>query len=111
MLHYFRKQIAIFEERLRKATTSEEMAWLYHELARYHTEVKQYELARVYARKCISEAREANNIYWIVDAMMLMFRVNMLQHNRNDAKYELHELLSVANQIDDSTLREYVEKV
>ncbi|KAF2902687.1 hypothetical protein ILUMI_03501 [Ignelater luminosus] len=106
----WKKQIAVFEERLRKATTSEEMAWLYHELARYHTEVKQYELARVYARKCISEGREANNIYWIVDAMMMIFRINMLQHNRNDAKYELNEVLMVAKQIEDRTLLDYIEK-
>lgn len=97
---------------MRKADSTEELAWLYHELSRFHCELKQFELARVYARKCIQTADEITNNKWIINARMLIARVNMLQHNKNDAKTEVYNAIDVAkNKIEDSDLEEYLNKV
>lgn len=107
-----RKQINIYEDRLRKADSTEELAWLYHELSRFHCEMKQFELARVYARKCIQMAEEVSNNKWIINARMLITRVNMLQHNKNDAKTEIYNAIDVAkNRIHDIDLEEFLIKV
>ncbi|KAF5302368.1 hypothetical protein FQA39_LY10407 [Lamprigera yunnana] len=106
----WRKQIQIFEDRLRKATTPDEMCWLYHGLASYSTEIKQYELARVYSRKCIQEGILVQSNYWIMNAMMVLARVSILQHNRNDAKIDLNNALSFAKKIRDNTLIQYIHK-
>lgn len=109
-IHY-RKWNSLYEERLRKATSLEETTWLYHELSRFNIELKQYELSRVYARKCIQDARKSNNQRWIINAMMLITKVDMLQHNRNDAKLEMESALQVAKDMDDEDLVKYLEKV
>lgn len=107
-----RKQISTYEDRLRKADSTQELAWLYHELSRFHCELKQFELARVYARKCIQMAEEIGNNKWIINARMLITRVNMLQHNKNDAKTEVYNAIDVAkNKMQDLDLEEYLNKV
>lgn len=99
------------EDRLKKADNSEELAWLYHELSRYHLETKQFEIARVYARKCISEGFRINNLNWVINAMMHMARVYIQQHNRNDAKTEVAEALALSKKMNNPRLEEYLEKV
>ncbi|KAK5643452.1 hypothetical protein RI129_007297 [Pyrocoelia pectoralis] len=104
------KQILLFQDRLKKATLPEEMCWLYHELASYHTEVREYQLARVYCRKCIQEGETANNSIWIVNAMMLIAKISIKQHNRNDAKTELSDTLAYAKKLKDEMLQNYIQK-
>ncbi|KAI4462526.1 hypothetical protein MML48_4g00007280 [Holotrichia oblita] len=106
----WKKQIKIAENRLRKASSSLELTWLYHDLARYHSEIKQFELARVYARKCIVEAKECQDIAWIINAKMIITRINIQQHNRTDAKYEVNEAIELAKQLNDESLVQYLEK-
>lgn len=106
-----RKLITQAENRLRKAKTTEEVTWLFHELARYHLELKHGELARVYARKCINTAWRINNLNWVVCAKMLIARVNIHQHNRNDARLEVQEALSVAEQMNNRDLKDFLKKV
>lgn len=101
----------MYEDRLRKADSAEEMAWLYHELSRFHCELKQFELSRVYARKCIQMAERNNNLKWIFNALMLIARVDMLQHNKNDTRTELNDAMAVAKLMDDDDLMEYMKKV
>lgn len=85
---------------------------MYHELSRFHCELKQFELARVYARKCIQMAEKINNNKWVINARMLITRVNMLQHNKNDAKTEIFNAIDVAkNKLLDTDLEEYLNKV
>ena len=106
-----RKQITIAENRIKKATSQLEVAWLYHDLARYYSEIRKFELARVYARKCIVEAKQCNNLEWIVNAKLLITRINVQQHNRTDAKMEINAAIELAKQMENDTLREYLEKV
>lgn len=57
-------------------------------------------------------ADEINNNKWIINARMLITRVNMLQHNKNDAKTEIYNAIDVAkNKIQDCDLEEYLNKV
>lgn len=107
----FRKLIKIAEKRLVKARYAEEVTWLFFELATYHLELDHVELAIVYARKCINTALRINNHNWVVCAKMLIARVNIHQHNRNDARVEVTEALSIAEQMENTVLTEYLKKV
>lgn len=84
---------------------------MYHDLARYYSEIKQFELARVYARKCIAEAKDCENYAWIINAKMIITRINIQQHNRTDAKYEVNEAIEIAKQMNDDALGQFLEKV
>ncbi|KAF5302178.1 hypothetical protein FQR65_LT08602 [Abscondita terminalis] len=106
----WKKQIFIFEDRLRKAKSPDEMCWLYHELARYHTEIKQYELARVYCRKCVQEGTLAESMHWIINGMMMLGKLSMQQHNKNDAKTDFTNALKVARKMGDAVLERYIIK-
>lgn len=108
---FSRKLNSIYEDRLRKATKPDEIAWLYHELSRFTIELKKYELARVYARKCIQVARTYNNQRWVINAMMLITKVNLLQHSRNDAKAEVCGAIEIAKSMNDDGLVKYLQKV
>lgn len=107
----FRKQITIAENRIQKATSQLEIAWLYHDLSRYYLEINKFDLARVYARKCIVEAKQCNNLEWVINAKLLITRINIQQHNRTDAKMEVNAAIELAKQMENDTLREYLEKV
>lgn len=111
MKFYCRKQIDLSHKRLQTATTLDEIAFLYHELSRYHIDLKQYELARIYGHKCMSEGYRGGNLDWVLNASMLLCRIDIQQHNRNDARTELSEALHIAKKINNNTLAEYIEKV
>ncbi|CAH1155097.1 unnamed protein product [Phaedon cochleariae] len=106
----YKKQIATFEERLQHVESNDELCWCFHELARYHSEMKKWELARVYSRKCIQEGSHKDNWEWVVNATMLLVKIDIQQHNKNDAKNEINCALDVAAQLNDRILKEYLEK-
>ncbi|XP_022899971.1 outer dynein arm-docking complex subunit 4-like [Onthophagus taurus] len=106
----WRKQITIAEVRLLNSTSQLEVAWLYHDLAKYHAELKLFELARVYARKCIVEAKLSENIPWIINAKMIIAKINMCQHNRTDARTEVNAALELSKQLDNDQLTQYIER-
>lgn len=106
----WKKKILLFEDRLKKATLPEEMCWLYHELAVCHTEVRDYQLARVYCRKCVQEGQTASNSIWILNAMMLLAKISIKQRNRNDAKTEFNDALAYARKLKDEVLQTYIQK-
>lgn len=87
------------------------MCWLYHELSRFHTELKQYELARVYARKCMNEGRRIENDQWVINALLLIMRINIAQHSKNDAKSDAQEAIDLANKMGDKDLLTFLNKV
>lgn len=99
------------ENRLQQAEIAEELPYLYHELSRYHAELKKYEMARVYARKCISEGYKVKNLYWVVNAMLLIAKVYIQQRNRNDAKSQVIEALKLSEKMDKKLLTDFLEKV
>ncbi|CAH1980940.1 unnamed protein product [Acanthoscelides obtectus] len=106
-----KKQIELFEKRLRQAETNDQLCWCYHELSRYHLEMKKYELAGVYSRKCIQEStKDEGHPEWHINALMLLVRINIQQHNKNDARSELMEACGIANLLQDTNLKEYLEK-
>ncbi|XP_008192872.3 outer dynein arm-docking complex subunit 4 [Tribolium castaneum] len=106
----WKKQITVYGDRLRKATTPKEMCWLYHELSRFHTELKQYELARVYARKCMNEGKRTENNKWVINALLLIMRINIAQHSKNDAKSDAQAAIELATQMGDKNLIAFLNK-
>lgn len=106
----WKKQVRKYSDRLRKASNPKEMCWLYHELSRFHIELKQYELGRVYARKCINESKRIENNKWVINALMLVMRINIAQHSKNDAKADAQEAMEVARAMNDYKLVQFVEK-
>ncbi|XP_017778568.1 PREDICTED: uncharacterized protein LOC108564142 [Nicrophorus vespilloides] len=104
------KQISIAENRVRNARDAQELAWLYHDLSRYYTEIRQYELGRVYARKCIAEAKECGEKTWFINATLLIVRINMQLRNKTDAKQELNQAIDIATEMENENLLEYLHK-
>ncbi|KAJ8982359.1 hypothetical protein NQ317_013110 [Molorchus minor] len=104
----YKKSIATFEERLRQSNLGNEMCWCYHELSRLHADIKRFEMASVYARKCIQEGTRSENMEWVLNATMLLVKINVLQHNRNDAKNFVLSAIKVAQGLNDSNLEEYL---
>lgn len=111
MCFFFRKTIKKQHDRLEQARTLEECTFIYYELCRLHLELKQYELARLYGRKCVSEAYRCGSINWVINAKMLLARADIQQRNRNDARTSLNELLQIANKLNNQSLLEYIERV
>lgn len=101
----------ILEQRVRKTITTEEAAFLYNELSRAHTETKEYGLAKAYARKCLMEGRTSDNAHWVISAIMQLARLNILQHNKNEAKNQLKDAMRLSRVIKDEDLDTYCEKV
>ncbi|CAH0560161.1 unnamed protein product [Brassicogethes aeneus] len=66
------KYIALYKERLRNAETREEMAWIYHELSRFYSDKKHYDLSRMYAKKCLTEGRICDNTKWALVVTTVM---------------------------------------
>lgn len=99
------------ENRLRVAQTSGEIALLYFELALYYTELKRFELSRVYAKKCIREGRQLGNHKWMVNGYMALSKISIQQHNKNDTKNHLQAAMLVAKEKKDVKLQEFLECV
>lgn len=105
-----RKLIHIFEKRLLNATSDNEMCWCYHELSRFHIELKRWELATVYGRKCIQAGHKSENLEWVINGTMLLIKINISQHNKNDAKSEVLSAIDIAQRLQDPNLMEYLDK-
>ncbi|KAG5878719.1 hypothetical protein JTB14_032832 [Gonioctena quinquepunctata] len=111
MLHEFRRQIKTFERRLKNSEDPLELCWCLHELARFNIEIKKWELARVYSRKCVQDATAISDWEWAVNATMLLAKIYIQQHNRNDARSEIISALGMADQLKDENLKLYLERV
>ncbi|XP_074026093.1 outer dynein arm-docking complex subunit 4 [Leptinotarsa decemlineata] len=105
-----KKRIQILERRLKYAEGSQELCWCFYELARSQIEQKRWELARVYSRKCVQEANIACDWEWAINGNMLLAKINIQQHNRNDARAEIVTALRTAKMMKNDNLREYLEK-
>lgn len=86
------------------------MCWCYHELSRFHIELKRWELATVYGRKCIQEGHKSEILEWVINGTMLLTKINVSQHNKNDAKSEVLSALEIAQRLEDPNLQEYLDK-
>ncbi|CAH0560163.1 unnamed protein product [Brassicogethes aeneus] len=104
------KYITLYQERLRNAETPEELAWIYHELSRFYSDKKRYELSRLYAKKCLTEGRICDNTKWVINALTLIIKVNLLQSHKNDAKNEILRAIDVSKEIGDPAVKKFMEK-
>lgn len=59
----------------------------------------------------MSEGYRGSNLDWVLNGSMLLCRIDIQQHNRNDARTELNDALVIAKKINNNTLAEYIEKV
>ncbi|XP_018570368.1 tetratricopeptide repeat protein 25-like [Anoplophora glabripennis] len=106
----YKKLIHTFEKRLQNAICNNETCWCYHELSRFHIELKRWDMATVYARKCIQDGYKAENMEWVINGTMLLAKINVSQHNKNDAKSEILSALEICQSLDDANLQEYLDK-
>jgi hypothetical protein len=65
----------------------------------------------VYARKCINEAKRIENNQWVINSLLLVMRINIAQHSKNDAKSDALEALELATTMGDSDLIAFLTKV
>ncbi|XP_043273308.1 outer dynein arm-docking complex subunit 4-like [Venturia canescens] len=78
--------LEVFRKRLALASQPLELAWLFHDLAKYYIEIKRYDLARLYAKKSRDSGYKARHDPWTLNAHHLMIRIEIHQHNRNEAR-------------------------
>lgn len=102
---------AIYEKRLFRAESPEELAWLYHELSRFSFEMRNFEMARMYARKCITEANTCKKLKWIMNAMILIVRIDIVQKNKNDAKNQAKHAKKIAARLKDEEMNDFLDRV
>ena len=81
-----KKAIKTFRERLALASEPLEIAWLFHELCKFFIEIRRFDLARFYAKKARDVSVEAKSCRWSLNANHLMIRIEIHQHNRNEAR-------------------------
>ncbi|KAJ8922716.1 hypothetical protein NQ315_007751 [Exocentrus adspersus] len=106
----YKKLVHLFERRLQSATSCMELCWCYHELSRFHIELKRFDLATAYSRKCIQEGHKCGKLQWVINGTMLLVKVHISQHNKNDAKNDVLSALDVAERLGDMNLREYLNR-
>lgn len=78
--------LRVFRRRLALASDALELAWLFHELSKFLIEIGRYDLARFYAKKSRDSGCEANSETWTLNANHLLIRIEIYQHNRNEAR-------------------------
>ncbi|KAG5873554.1 hypothetical protein JTB14_001453 [Gonioctena quinquepunctata] len=104
-----KNSIKIYTQRLWRPKR-DEICLCYHELARFHMALKQFDHARAYARKCTNEAREYGHSEWLVNSLMLLVRIHIREHNRQDAIGDVKEAMEVASHINDERLNHYLQR-
>lgn len=78
--------LEIFRKRLALTFNSLELAWIYHEFSKHHIQLGRLELARFYAKKSRENSYKANSDIWTINANHLLTRIEIHQHNKNEAK-------------------------
>ncbi|KAG5873555.1 hypothetical protein JTB14_001454 [Gonioctena quinquepunctata] len=105
-----KNSINLYVQRLLKAEDGDEICLCHHELARVHMDLKQFDQARAHARKCINEAREYGHPEWLVNGLMLLVRIHIREHNRQDAIGDVQAAMEVASYINDERLNDYLRR-
>ncbi|KAK9870770.1 hypothetical protein WA026_009731 [Henosepilachna vigintioctopunctata] len=106
----WKKMISIYDKRLYKANTASHLSWLYHELSRFSLELKKYEMARMYARKCIAEAGHSKISKWIINSLFVTAKIDIMQTNKNDAKNHMKQARKIATRIEDNSMIDLIDK-
>ncbi|KAG6445329.1 hypothetical protein O3G_MSEX003875 [Manduca sexta] len=91
-----KRRLRALERALTLSTRTSERCYLLHEVTRLHVDTKQPIKARFYATKCQTEARNANQRVWILNAIFLLARCHLLQNNRPEARAVLIEAAGLA---------------
>lgn len=96
---------------MRNASTPMEVVWLYFELSRFNIELKKFDLARVYAKKCINLARMVGNMTFALNGSFQICKAYVQQNRRNEAKNQLLKTKDIAQQIERADIIIYINKV
>lgn len=106
-----KKQLQQLEIRLReKVETIEEICYCYYEMCKNCIDLKQYEIAKIYAKQCIQEAKSTNNLEWILITRMLLVRIYVQQGNKTDARTQVLEAKTVGEELGNENLLQYLDK-
>ncbi|XP_023288997.1 tetratricopeptide repeat protein 25 [Orussus abietinus] len=89
-----------FRIRLAMASEALELAWLFHELSKLLVEIRRFDLARFYAKKARDAGIEAKSDQWTLNANHILVRIEIYQHNRNEAREAAQVALSTAVKLD-----------
>ncbi|KAK2575619.1 hypothetical protein KPH14_011323 [Odynerus spinipes] len=81
-----KETLKTFRRRLAMASEPLELAWLFHDFAKFLIDIGRHELARYYAKKARDSAIEAKSEQWILNATHMAMLVEICQNNRNEAK-------------------------
>lgn len=106
-----KKEMQRLEKRLTEdARSVDEICWCYYEMCKNSIEMKQYEMAKIYAKQCIHLAKEISNLEWHFITTMLLVRIHIDQRNKIDAANELCNAKQLADKLSNENLVLYVGK-
>ncbi|CAG9854091.1 unnamed protein product [Phyllotreta striolata] len=104
--------VKFYEDRMQRAEYTDEICWSYHELARYSMLSKNYENARIYAKKCLIDIADLEEMEeWYLNLTMIVLRTNMREKNKFDAMAEARNAMQLAEKRKDRQLREYIKRM
>lgn len=78
--------LKVFRRRLSLASEPAELTWLFHDLCKLYVQTRRFELARFYAKKARDASLEAKDEHWTLNANHILLRIELAQHNRNEAR-------------------------
>ncbi|XP_049884979.1 outer dynein arm-docking complex subunit 4-like [Pectinophora gossypiella] len=77
--------------RLEMCENSYMKCWLMYEMARLLTTMKNYALAKFYAKRCQREAQELGSVTWWMNGCFVLIGGDMQQGNTNEVRIQVEE--------------------
>jgi tetratricopeptide (TPR) repeat protein len=90
--------------------SSEEGAWLYHEIGRGYWEMDKFEEAKEYGIKSLNLAHDSNDQHWQLNAEMLIAQTEVKLGELSGALSSFKNCLDIANIIGDTTTADGIKK-
>ncbi|XP_008214814.1 tetratricopeptide repeat protein 25-like isoform X1 [Nasonia vitripennis] len=99
-----------YRQRLALTNQPLEILWIFHELCKLFLEIRRYDLARFYAKKTRDLSLESNHEDWALNASHVLIRIELAQHNRNEAKEAAVTALESARKLNVYFLEDFYER-
>lgn len=77
-------------------------------ISRYNTDLRKFDVARVYGKKCIIAGKESGMLHWVINVSVLLAKLHIAEKNKFDAINQIKDAQLIAQQLQDNTIQEYL---
>ncbi|XP_008550569.1 outer dynein arm-docking complex subunit 4 [Microplitis demolitor] len=81
-----KKAPEVFRKRLAMASEPLELAWLFHEFAKLHVDMRLLDAGRYYAKRSRDMGLQAQDDRWVLNANHLLMKIEIHSRNKNEAR-------------------------